>query len=226
MNDTTNLHESYVSTGKPLSTGAIFVGPENADGTATLPTSADAKLGDGYACVGYIATDSVSRSEDVSTTSHMVWGGVEVLQSMDSYTQTYSWTCAETNETVLKMIYGDTNVSGTVEEGIKVHFGPDGYDKVRVYVILVVHANGSIEKLIIPRGKLKSVDTVNYGDSNLITFPMTVSALAGGIADNRKATSMSVISKPGLIDSVVEPMAAKSGSTVTTAGKTTTKAGE
>lgn len=197
MPDTNNFHPEYISTGKPLATGAIFFGPENSEGKAELPTNATTALGSQYKCVGHIAQNSVSTTNNLSATSHLVWGGLEVLNTVDSFSKSFGFSCVETNETVMKAVWGAEAVKGDRETGMTVDYGPDGFDEVHVWVIMLVHQNGAVERIVIPRGKISGLDNTSFQDSELVSYPIVVSALCGGFPENENVTARSYISKAG-----------------------------
>lgn len=212
MADASLVNADLVSTGKPLVTGSIFVSKVSSvkTGTAsdlTIPKDATTALGDKFWCLGHIAKDSVSTSNELSTTSHEVWGGVQVLNTRDSFAETYSFTCVEYNKAVMSTIWGSGNVSGSDTEGLDVYHSPDGFDGYFCFVIMVVHSNGSLERIIIPKGKVTALDTTNYHDTELISYPITITALAGGFDDKPLATSRSISTAPGYLDTLTATVA-------------------
>lgn len=215
MAENKNLRPEYISTGKPLATGAIFFGPANAEGTATLPADATTALPTGYKCVGHIAQNSVSTSNNLNTTSHLVWGGTEVLNTVDSFSKNFNFSCVETNETVMASVWGSANVKGDRETGMTVDYGPEGFDEVHVWVIMVVHQNGAVERIVIPKGKISGLDNTNYQDSDLVSYPLTIAALSGGFADKPTVTARSYISKPDALNDMISQAATLSSEPVT-----------
>lgn len=208
MADTQNLNQGRVTTGKPysggvagLAAGAIFVGPENAEGKATLPTSATSALPDGYKCLGYITSDGVSNGFSVSTSEIKAWGGDTLLNPLESFAETYGFTCAELNEKVLKTVWGDGNVTGTDETGLTIDHGPEGFDAIRVFVVICAYQDGSVGLKVIPKGQLSNLDNITYQDTAVVGHAVTISALAGGFGDDApRVTSREYKSKPGAIN--------------------------
>lgn len=201
-----NLNQDRVTTGKPYSggvadlpVGAIFVGPENTDGKAQLPTSATAALPEGYKCLGYITDEGVSNGLSISTGEIKAWGGSTLLTPYESFQETVKWTCAELNETVLQTVWGD--VEGSDENGLTVYHGPDGLKAIRPYVVIKAYQDGSVGLTVVPKGQITSVDDITYNDTDVVGHSLTVTCLAGGFGDaHPDATSVEYKSKPGVIN--------------------------
>ena len=183
-----NLNSALVSTGKPYASGAIFAGPVWTAGM-TLPTSIDdVTSAAGYSCVGYISDAGVANEVTTETSETKAWGGDRVLESLDSYAETYGFTCIELNETALKLAWG--SVTGTVAAGLTVDHSSAGFDTAeRVIVIACALKDGRVLLIVIPKAKLQSIGSITYNDSDPIGHELTFSALASGFADNAKATS-------------------------------------
>lgn len=200
MPENTNLTQANVTTGKPysggiegLAAGSIFVGAEGAE----LPTDPTKPLPDNYKCFGYISDAGVGNSIDSSSTEIKAWGGATILQSLDSFSESWNWTCSEINETVLDTVWG--NVTGSVAEGLSVDHGPAGFSRIRPYVIVTAYMDGSVAMHIIPRGQLTNVDAISYNDTDVVGHSVTIGANAGGFPDAPDVSSRMIKSKPGVI---------------------------
>ena len=184
-----NLNSALVSTGKPYASGAIFAGPTWTSGMTLPDDISDVTSAAGYACVGYISDAGVSNEISTETSSVNAWGGDKVLESLDSYAETYGFTCIELNETALKLAWGNS-VTGTVATGLTVDHSSAGFDLAeRVIVIACALKDGRVLLIVIPKAKLQSIGSITYNDTDPIGHELVFSALASGFADNAKATS-------------------------------------
>ena len=112
MNDATK-----VTAGKPKVGGSVFRAPLG----TTLPKSATESLVSEFENQGYISDAGVTNSNSPSNTAIKAWGGDTVLDVQTEKPDTWKFVMIETSrESVLKMVYGDGNVSGNLAEGIKI----------------------------------------------------------------------------------------------------------
>ena len=183
---------AYVTTGAPAINGAIWRAPLN----TTLPTSVDEALAAAFKCLGYCSDDGLTNGNSPTTESIKAWGGDEVLTPTTGRQDNYSWKSIEaTNIDVLKMSYGDNNVSGTLETGITVrHNATD--QPAAVYVIDTILKGGIKKRIVVPNGKMTSLEDVGYKDNAAIAYGVTIAALAGGFGASDPDTSKEYIKKP------------------------------
>ena len=188
MPETSGNHQEYVSTGKPLATGAIFR-MTTPDGSTQHPWPSALTDLAAANCVGFISEDGVENGIETSTEDKKVWGGNIVMSALDEFKETYKFTMVETSPIVMKTLWGDSNVTGNDFTDMVVSHGPDGFNTVATYVIVTLYTDRALEMHVIPKGQLNALDGVNYNDTDLVGYPVTISALAGAYSDNPNATS-------------------------------------
>jgi len=99
---------SEVTVGSALATGAIWVAPKG----TTLPTDASTTLGGTWKLLGFTSDAGVTISENGSSQSIVAWEGrTEVYNVRTEYTESIAFTPIQTNSDVLKVTYGDDQVT-------------------------------------------------------------------------------------------------------------------
>ena len=212
------LHQEWVTTGKPyeggidaIGAGALYRGPENSQGNASLPSNATSAFPTGYNGLGFISQDGLTNAPSAESASIKAWGGTEVINTTTGYAETYQFKCIELQPEVLKMVWGDDKVSGTRAAGMEVTHSRKGFDQIHVFSAVVVHVDGSISRQVIPKGKLQSVDAIAYKDDEPVGYNVTIAALPGGFSDDPLATAKDYISAPGVINGTVSGTSGTSG---------------
>lgn len=161
-----------VTAGKPAVGGAISVA---AAGTSA-PTSASAAL-TGFTSLGYVSEDGVTNSNSPSTTSIKAWGGDTVLVTADEKEDTFEFTLIETlNTDVLKLVYGDSNVSGSLAAGITINANNKAQAE-HVMVIDMILRNGALKRIVLPKAYVTSVGDITYSDSAAVGYQTTITAM-------------------------------------------------
>lgn len=171
-----------VTAGKPMVGGAVHWAPS---GTAQ-PTSADATLGDGYVDMGYVSEDGVTNSNERETEEIKAWGGDVVLKPQTGKTDTWSMTFIESmNAEVLKRVYGEDNVSGTLETGITIKSNSSELES-GIWVIDMILTENHLKRVVIPNGKITEIGEISYTDADVTGYECTITALPGADGDTHK----------------------------------------
>lgn len=161
-----------VSAGKPNIEGAIYVAPLG----STIPTDCTTDLAGAFACLGYCSDAGLVNTNTAETTEINAWGGDVVLSIQNSKPDTFKFTLIETlSVDVLKAVYGDGNVEGTLETGIKVSANSEELSD-HIWVIEMVLRNNAIKRIVIPVGKVTTIDDISYTDEAVIGYGITLTA--------------------------------------------------
>ena len=162
-----------VSNAKPRVTGAIYRAPLG----TTLPTDATTALGSAFSELGYISEEGITNDMSFSSDDVRAWGGDVVLTPKSETNDNFSWTLIESlNVEVLKTVYGDANVSGTLATGITVK--KNALEQVAsCWVIDQLLRDNALKRIVIPNGKISETGDVVYKDDEAVGYEITLSAL-------------------------------------------------
>lgn len=164
---------SNVTTGKPMTTGAVFRAPLG----STLPTDTKAELDPAFICLGYVSEDGVSNSAAPDTDTVKAWGGDPVLYTNNGREDTFQMTLIEaTNVEVLKTAYNSSNVTGTLKDGMTVRVNSDDAEEA-AYVVDLILKGGMRKRIVIPDAKVTDLGDITYSDGDPVGYEVTLSAL-------------------------------------------------
>jgi hypothetical protein len=164
---------SNVSTGKPKVGGAVFVAPLG----STLPTNAKSALNAAFDNTGYCSESGMANEITTNSQSINAWGGEEVDNSQTSHAETYKFTMIETNVVTLEQVYGAENVDveGTTGAITVKH---NALEKTACsWVFEILMKGNRIKRIVVPNGKINSLDAITYADNSAINYGVTLSAL-------------------------------------------------
>lgn len=162
-----------VTAGKPQIAGAIYRAPI---GTA-LPTSATVELNEAFVELGYASEDGLTNNNSMTSDSVKAWGGDKVLYFEDEKEDTFGFTLIEAlNENALKAVYGDDNVTGTLETGITVKANSQE-QKLCSWVFDMIYSGNVLKRIVVPSGKVTEVGEIAYVDNDAVGYETTVSCV-------------------------------------------------
>ena len=157
-----------VSVGKPLAAGGIYSGPT----TTTVPTDVTTALPAGLENLGFVSDEGLTNAIEMDTEEIKEWGGNTVLTVKTSRTETFAWTFIETNELVLKEVYGQANV--TVDDGdiAVIHNAADL--PARMYVFEIALTGNRVKRIVVPNGTVTEISEVTYTAGQPIGYGVTL----------------------------------------------------
>ena len=170
MTDTTQ-----VTAGKPAVGGHVWRAPIG----TTLPATAIATLDQAFVDMGYISEDGVTNANSPESNIVNAWGGTPVLVTQTSKADTYQMTFISVmNPEVLKMRYGDDNVTGTtVTTGIAVTANAKELTDY-IYVIDMIAKGNVAHRVVIPCAHPSEFGDIVYNDSDPVGYDTTLNCTA------------------------------------------------
>ena len=162
-----------VTAAKPKVGGAVFRAPLG----TTLPTDATTALNEAFKSLGYISKDGLVNSNSPSNTSESAWGGDTVLNTQGEKADTFKYTLIEaTNVEVLKAVYGDDNVSGTLKNGISIQSNAEENVPCS-WVVEMLLKNNTKKRIVVPNAAVTEVGDITYADNTAVGYETTISAV-------------------------------------------------
>lgn len=169
---TTNTANN-VTAGKPNIAGAVFRAPLG----TTLPTTANADLNSAFKGLGYISEDGVGNNNSPETQDIKAWGGDIVLNTLTGKDDKFTFKLIESlNTEVLKAVYGDSNVSGNLSDGIVVTAKSVVAD-AGAWVFDMILKNHVLKRIVVPNASVSDVAEISYKDNEAVGYQVTLTAV-------------------------------------------------
>lgn len=187
MNDVKN-----VSAAKPKIGGAIFSAPLG----TTLPEDAKSELDPKFKSMGYISEDGLVNENSPETEVIKAWGGDTVLVVQTSKEDTFTYTFIEsTNLDVLKEVYGQENVTGSLDKGITIKANSNPLEEHSIVIDMVLKG-GILRRIVIPNANVAEIGEIEYKDDSAIGYETTMKCAP----DSKGNTHYDYIIKPSSED--------------------------
>ena len=165
---------SNVTASKPGISGALHRAPAG----TTLPTDATTALDAAFIDMGYLSDEGLTHDQSVTTEVSKAFGGDIVNVFQTERKDDFRFTLLESLRLeVLKMVYGESNVSGSLSTGITINAKPADLGEY-VYVIDMILKDNAVERIVTPKGRISGVGETVYQDNDNIGFETTITALS------------------------------------------------
>lgn len=168
----TKANAKLVTAAKPKVGGAVWRAPLG----TTLPTDAKTALDTKFESLGYISSDGLTNSNSPTSENTTAWGGDTVLTQQTEKPDTFAFTLLETlSVPVLKTVYGDDNVDGTLATGITVKANATEQASCS-WVVEMMLRNGAVKRIVIPDAAVTGVGDITYS-KGVVGYNTTLTAV-------------------------------------------------
>lgn len=161
-----------VTVGKPKIGGAIYRAPIG----STLPTDAKTAVDPAFKALGYISEDGLTNSNTPESDSIKAWGGDTVATYQSSKEDKFTFTMIESlNIEVLKAVYGEANVTGTLATGITVNANSQDPESA-AWIFDMIMRGGILKRIVVPNASITEVGDIVYADEEVVGYETTITA--------------------------------------------------
>ena len=124
-----------------------------------------------------MSEDGVTNENSPSSDKTKAWGGDTVLNYTTDKPDNFKFKLIEAmNVEVLKAVYEDENVTGTLETGITVKSN-SADPKECAWVFDMILKGGAAKRIVIPKASLTELGEIKYVDNEAVGYEVTISAV-------------------------------------------------
>lgn len=174
-----NTKQVYVGTPDQLTTGAVLHAPVGTDmPTLDDVTPASVQLDEAFKDAGYVSSDGVTLTPDMSTSDINDWSGALVRRVLETFNGEVSFTMIQSDAETFKMALGEEYVTAnsadeTHGNQVMAKFGAH-LPNPEAWVFKM--KDGSARILIaLPNAQVTSMDEVNFNATDPIGWALTLS---------------------------------------------------
>lgn len=161
-----------VTVSKPKVGGAVYRAPLG----TTLPTDATTALNAAFKSLGYISEDGLTNANSPSSDKIKAWGGDAVHHYQTEKPDTFGFKLIEAlNVEVLKTVYRDDNVSGTLDTGVTVKANSKAQQDA-CWVVETILNDDTVKRVVIPCAKITEIEDIVYKDDDALGYGITIDA--------------------------------------------------
>lgn len=163
-----------VTVSKPKVGGAVYRAPLG----TTLPTDATFELDKAFKSLGYISEDGLTNANSPESNKIKAWGGDTVHNYQTEKPDTFQFQLIEAlNVEVLKAVYRDDNVTGTLAEGITVKANSKEQQDC-AWVVETILNGDTVKRVVVPCAKITEIEDIVYKDDEALGYGVTISTTA------------------------------------------------
>lgn len=184
-----------VLAGIPDSAGGFWVADLITDPENYPKKDADLSTA-GFTAVGFITEDGVTEANERDTEKVKAWGGDTIRVLQNEHTQTFTFSFAELgNPDVLKLIYGDDNVTVAGDGSIEITQNSKVLPH-KSFAIEVLDGNTKVRKFI-PDGQITETGELQMTHSAIMSTEVTLEAFADAQGNKVYTTQTPITAAPG-----------------------------
>ncbi|KAA8820271.1 hypothetical protein CSQ85_00190 [Bifidobacterium rousetti] len=171
-----NAKKVLVGTPDQKVTGAIMSAPIGTPLPQTIDDELDEAFTNGDS--GYVSSDGLTLTPDVSTNDINEWGGALVRRVLETFSGSLSWTYIETGIAELRNAFGDNNVEVTAEandqHGTQVRVGIGAELPARKSWLFRMKDGDARVMIVVPDAQPTSFDDITFNATDPIPWPINL----------------------------------------------------
>lgn len=173
-----------VLAGIPDSVGGLWVYPDGLLAKDKIPGRDTDLTTAGLISVGFIGEDGVTETAERDTEKKKAWGGDTIRVLQNEFNQGFQFVLAEAaNIEVLKLVYGDANVTKDTDGNITVVQNSKTLPH-RTWVMEILDDDGKKVRKVIPDGQITELSDITWVHSDIVQFEVTMDTFIDAEGNN------------------------------------------